>query len=153
MPKRFLFFSLLALLVVAGIYFYLTRLADYKSAEAVLLVRSGAATVVRAGGNQQVEAGKQLVVVSKDLIQMNGAGVLAFERTQVDLMPDTQLEVTHYGAAENNAQIDLLQKTGRTRTHIQAFTDQRSYFHLRSSASAISAKDGEFVVYIGNNDL
>src|SRR5437868_9322137 len=103
MPKRSLLFSLIALFAVMAAYVYLTRIADFPPAQALLVVRSGEATIVRATGNQQVRNGEQLALAAQDTIQMKGQGTLAFVGAQIDLTPGTQLEIVRYGASGSEA--------------------------------------------------
>src|SRR5436189_406631 len=109
MPKRSVLFSFVALLAVIAAYVYLTQIADYPSAQAVLVVRSGEATVVRAAGTQQVRTGEQVALNPQDSIQMKGQGTLAFVGAQIDLTPGTQLQIVHYGASGGEAQTELKQ--------------------------------------------
>ncbi len=151
-PKRTVLLTVFIVVLVAGAVFFFMRIADYPAAQAVLAMRSGAATIVHGDGKQEsVETGRQIPISSKDVVQMDGQGTLVFVGAQTDLESGTELEITHYGALGNEAQIEVMLRDGQTDQRVAGYTDGRSAYRLRSSAGMVSIRDGEFIASLDDN--
>jgi hypothetical protein len=147
--NRNLLLGLFVLIVIAGGFVYFTRIADFPAAQATLVVRSGTALIVRpAGEPESIEAGKQALINNKDAITMNGQGSLAFAGAQADLAPGTEIEIAHYGALGDEAQVELLMKSGQVWQRLKSYQDWRSQYRLRFPGGTVSTRAGGVMVNI-----
>jgi hypothetical protein len=150
MNRNRLFLLLGAIFVLAACgLFFVTRVLDFPASQGVLSVRSGSAAVTHADGARQavVAGGDDLPVRTGDTIQVDGQAALILAGAQTDLGTGTQLELTHYGASGDEAQIDLLLKAGQAWQRVFGYEDDRSQYRLRYAGLSVSTRGGEVLVY------
>ncbi len=152
--KRYFLLTLLVVVLGTSALVYVTAFADYPAGQAMLLVRSGQAAVIRASSTQPetIQTGAQAVVKGGDTIQMDGEGLLAFVGAQVGLVSGTQLEIRRYGAARSEAQIDLMLKAGQLQQRVAGYTEARSRYQVSSAAGTVTTRNGELVTLIGDSN-
>jgi hypothetical protein len=149
------FVTILVVGVGAATYLLSVQTSSYPEAMAEFRVDSGQATITSNGEETSVtpEDRTPARIGTGGTIKADGASVLTFIGTQIELAPGTEMTVKRYLSRDNEAQIDLELIKGQIVQHIAGYSNPRSLYTLSAGHSTLFTRGGDFISHRNNEGL